>query len=52
MAKDQRNVYQHTPKQLEKLINKFKNTAGYAQYLERKQSGTFDITAIFDIPVA
>ncbi|THD24044.1 Nucleolar protein 16 [Fasciola hepatica] len=52
MARDPRNVYQHTPKQLERLIEKFKKTTGYVQYMERKQAGTFDITAIFEIAMA
>ncbi|VDP91236.1 unnamed protein product [Echinostoma caproni] len=52
MAKDSKNAYQLTPKQLKRLIEKFKKTPFYTQYTEQKRSGTFDLTALYNTPIA
>ncbi|KAG5451951.1 Nucleolar protein 16 [Clonorchis sinensis] len=52
MSRDPKNVYQLTPKQLERLIGKFKKTPGYQQYLSQKETGTFSVADVYDISVA
>ncbi|KAH8869758.1 Nucleolar protein 16 [Schistosoma japonicum] len=48
MSKDPKNVYQLTPKQIERLINKFKQTMGFQKYLKDKRSGELVISELFD----
>ncbi|OON22761.1 hypothetical protein X801_01335 [Opisthorchis viverrini] len=52
MSRDPKNVYQLTPKQLQRLIGKFKKTPGYQQYLSQKETGTFSVADVYDISVA
>ncbi|CAI2729530.1 unnamed protein product [Schistosoma spindalis] len=49
MSRDPKNVYQLTPKQIERLINKFKQTTGFQKYLKDKQSGELDIDELFNV---
>ncbi|CAH8289852.1 unnamed protein product, partial [Heterobilharzia americana] len=39
MSRDPKNVYQLTPRQIERLINKFKQTNGFRKYINDKKSG-------------
>ncbi|CAH8561306.1 unnamed protein product [Schistosoma curassoni] len=48
MSRDPKNVYQLTSKQIERLINKFKQTTGFQKYLKDKQSGELAIDELFN----
>ncbi|CAH8857447.1 unnamed protein product [Trichobilharzia szidati] len=48
MSRDPKNVYQLTPKQIERLIKKFKQTAGYQKYLKDKESGDLILEHLFN----
>ncbi|CAH8577411.1 unnamed protein product [Schistosoma rodhaini] len=48
MSRDPKNVYQLTSKQIERLINKFKQTSGFQNYLKDKQSGELAIDELFN----
>ncbi|CAH8545305.1 unnamed protein product [Dicrocoelium dendriticum] len=52
MARDARNLYQLTPNQLERLIEKFKKTTHYQDYITEKRLGTFNIADLYNIAVA
>ncbi|CAH8475905.1 unnamed protein product [Schistosoma turkestanicum] len=48
MSRDPKNVYQLTAKQIERLINKFKQTTGFQKYLKDKQSGELVVDELFN----
>ncbi|CAH8566924.1 unnamed protein product [Heterobilharzia americana] len=48
MSRDPKNVYQLTPRQIERLINKFKQTNGFRKYINDKKSGELIVSHLFD----
>ncbi|VDO70708.1 unnamed protein product [Schistosoma margrebowiei] len=48
MSRDPKNVYQLTSRQIERLINKFKQTNGFQKYLKDKQSGELAIDELLN----
>lgn len=52
MSMDIKNVYQLTPRQIERLMNKFKETKGYLKYLKHKEEGDMEfINNMIDVPI-